>query len=71
MAGGGIIDIPSAIPMVMGANIGTTVTNTLISVGHITKGEEFKRAFAAATIHDFFNLMAVVIFSPNDLWYFP
>ena len=67
MAGGGIIDIPSAIPMVMGANIGTTVTNTLISVGHITKGEEFKRAFAAATIHDFFNLMAVVIFFPLEM----
>ena len=53
--------------MVMGANIGTTVTNTLISVGHITKGEEFKRAFAAATIHDFFNLMAVVIFFPLEM----
>tara|TARA_B100000427_G_C15416573_1_gene554422 strand:- start:228 stop:1052 length:825 start_codon:yes stop_codon:yes gene_type:complete len=51
----------------MGANIGTTVTNTLISVGHITKGEEFKRAFAAATIHDFFNLMAVVIFFPLEM----
>tara|TARA_X000001036_G_scaffold439288_1_gene489843 strand:- start:563 stop:1870 length:1308 start_codon:yes stop_codon:yes gene_type:complete len=67
MAGGGIIDISSAIPMVMGANIGTTVTNTLISVGHIAKGEEFKRAFAAATVHDFFNLMAVLIFFPLEM----
>ena len=67
MAGGGIIDISSAIPMVMGANIGTTVTNTLISVGHIAKGGEFKRAFAAATVHDFFNLMAVLIFFPLEM----
>ena len=67
MAGGGIIDISSAIPMVMGANLGTTVTNTLISVGHIAKGEEFKRAFAAATVHDFFNLMAVLIFFPLEM----
>ena len=67
MAGGGIIDISSAVPMVMGANIGTTVTNTLISMGHIAKGEEFKRAFSAATVHDFFNLMAVVIFFPLEM----
>jgi len=67
MAGGAIITPTSAVFMVMGANIGTTVTNTLISLGHITKGEEFKRAFSAATIHDFFNLMAVLIFFPLEL----
>jgi len=69
MAGGGIISIASAIPMVMGANIGTTVTNTIISVGHITKGEEFKRAFSAATVHDFFNLLAVLIFFPLEMMF--
>ena len=67
MAGGAIILPSSAVFMVMGANIGTTVTNTLISMGHITKGEEFKRAFSAATVHDFFNLMAVLIFFPLEL----
>ena len=40
--------------MIMGANIGTTVTNTIVSVGHIRQGPEFRRAFAAATVHDFF-----------------
>ena len=69
MAGGAIITPTSAVFMVMGANIGTTVTNTLISLGHITKGEEFKRAFSAATIHDFFNLMAVIIFFPLELMF--
>ena len=67
MAGGGIIGINSAVPMVMGANIGTTITNTIISMGHITKGAEFKRAFSAATVHDFFNLLAVIIFFPLEL----
>ena len=33
VAGGVRIDV--AIPMVMGANVGTTVTNTLISFGHV------------------------------------
>tara|TARA_B100002052_G_C15870435_1_gene594433 strand:- start:992 stop:2377 length:1386 start_codon:yes stop_codon:yes gene_type:complete len=67
IAGGGLVQIEQAVPMVMGANIGTTVTNTLISMGHITKGEEFKRAFSAATVHDFFNLMAVLIFFPLEI----
>ena len=69
MAGGSIIPPTSAVFMVMGANIGTTVTNTLISMGHITKGEEFKRAFSAATVHDFFNLMAVLIFFPLEMMF--
>ena len=57
----------TAIPMIMGANIGTTVTNTLVSMGHAGQRKEFRRAFAAATVHDFFNLIAVVIFLPFEI----
>ena len=53
--------------MVMGANIGTTVTNTLVSLGHVRQSVEFKRAFAAATVHDFFNVMAVAVLLPIEL----
>ncbi len=65
VAGGLPIEI--AIPMVMGANIGTTITNTLVSLGHIRKKSEFRQAFAAATVHDFFNLMCVVMFLPLEI----
>jgi sodium-dependent phosphate cotransporter len=65
VAGGLPINI--AIPMIMGANIGTTITNTLVSIGHIRSKEEFKRAFEASTVHDFFNLIAVAIFLPLEL----
>ena len=51
----------------MGANIGTTITNTIVSVGHITRSVEFRRAFAAATVHDFFNFLAVLILLPLEL----
>jgi sodium-dependent phosphate cotransporter len=51
----------------MGANIGTTITNTLVSIGHISRKEEFKRAIAGATVHDFFNLICVLIFFPLEL----
>jgi sodium-dependent phosphate cotransporter len=65
VAGG--MPIEAAIPMIMGANIGTTITNTLVSLGHVRKKSEFRRAFAAATVHDFFNLMCVAIFLPLEI----
>lgn len=65
VAGGLPIEI--AIPMVMGANVGTTITNTLVSLGHVRKKSEFRAAFAAATVHDFFNLICVAIFLPLEI----
>jgi len=67
MVSSGALGISGAIPMIMGANIGTTVTNTIVSVGHINKGNEFKRAFAASTVHDFFNILAVLIIFPLEI----
>jgi len=63
----GALTIDGAIPIVMGANIGTSVTNTLVSLAHVTRREEFERAFAGATVHDFFNWMAVLILLPLQL----
>lgn len=60
----GTMPVSVAIPVIMGANIGTSVTNTLVSLGHLARGQEFRRAFAASTIHDFFNIAAVVILFP-------
>ena len=65
VAGG--MPIAVAIPMVMGANVGTTITNTIVSFGHIRRPGEFRNAFAAATIHDFFNLVSILIFLPLEL----
>ncbi len=65
VAGG--LPIAVAIPMVMGANVGTTVTNTIVSMGHMNRPSEFKKALATATVHDFFNLLCIVIFLPLEL----
>ena len=67
MVGSGVIVVPCAIPIIMGANIGTTVTNTLVSLGHVSRRDEFRRAISAATVHDFFNLICVVILFPLEL----
>jgi solute carrier family 34 (sodium-dependent phosphate cotransporter) len=67
MVGAGTLPVSLAVPMIMGANIGTTVTNTLASLASIRRPEEFRRAFAAATVHDFFNLFAVLLLLPLEL----
>lgn len=65
--GSGAMPLSIGIPMVMGANVGTSVTNTLASLGHIANKREFKPAFTAATMHDFFNLLAVALLLPLEL----
>ncbi len=60
----GALTVEGAVPIIMGANIGTTVTNTIVSLGHVGRRGEFERAFAGATVHDFFNWMAVLIMFP-------
>lgn len=69
--GVGVLPLETAVPIVMGANIGTSVTNTLASFGMAGSKEQFRRAFAAATVHDFFNLMAVIILLPLELIFHP
>lgn len=59
--------ISIAIPIVIGANFGTTLTNTFVSLGYARNRSDFKRAFSAATVHDAFNLICLVIFLPLEL----
>ncbi len=65
----GSITLESAVPLIMGANIGTTITSTIISLGFINKKKEFKRAVAAGTYHDFFNILTTVILFPLEYYY--
>ena len=67
MVSSGALSLAGAVPMIMGANIGTTVTNTIVSIGHLNRGNEFRRAFAASTVHDIFNILAVLILFPLEM----
>ncbi len=66
--GAGTLSLTNAVPMIMGANIGTSVTNTIVSFGNIRSKIEFQRSFASAIVHDFFNIMAVIIFLPLEIY---
>lgn len=64
LVGSGLLSLEAAIPMVMGANIGTTVTNEIVLLAHISRRDEYERAFAGSTVHDLFNLCAVIVLLP-------
>jgi len=65
----GVLPLGAAIPMVMGANIGTSVTNILVSLGSISRGDEFKRAFGGSILHDFFNICSVIVLLPLQIYF--
>lgn len=69
LVGTGALSLPAAVPMIMGANIGTTLTSTVVSLGFITSKREFRKAISAGIIHDFFNVILTLILFPLEYYY--
>lgn len=69
LVGSGGLSLSAAVPIVMGANIGTTLTSTIISLGYITNKREFRKAISAGTIHDIYNIILAVILFPLEYHY--
>lgn len=69
MVASGSLEMQQAIPMIMGANIGTTITSNIVSLSYITNRQVFGRAFSAATIHDHFNILTTIVLFPLQLKY--
>ncbi|XP_067314185.1 sodium-dependent phosphate transport protein 2A [Pseudorasbora parva] len=63
----GLLEVKSAVPIIMGSNIGTSVTNTIVALMQAGERNEFKRAFAGATIHDCFNWLSVLVLLPLEV----
>jgi len=63
---GSAVTVDQGIYMVMGANIGTSVTNTIVAMGQMGDGDQLERAFAGATVHDMFNFMTVAVLLPVE-----
>jgi len=66
MVASSFISVETAVPIIMGANIGTSVTNTIVALSQIQDEKMFERAFAAATVHDMFNILTVLILLPFE-----
>lgn len=65
----GTISLNGAIPIIMGANIGTTLTSTIVSMSYVTRTAEFRKAIAAGTSHDIFNVLTALIIFPLEIRY--
>ncbi|CAL8263935.1 unnamed protein product [Lota lota] len=63
----GMLEVRAAVPIIMGANIGTSVTNTIVAMMQAAERSQFKRAFAGATIHDCFNWLSVLVLLPLEV----
>ncbi|XP_051959966.1 sodium-dependent phosphate transport protein 2A-like [Xyrauchen texanus] len=62
-----VLDVGSAIPIIMGSNIGTSVTNPIVALMQAGEREEFKLAFVGATVHDCFNWLSVLVLLPLEV----
>ncbi|RXM92149.1 Sodium-dependent phosphate transport protein 2A [Acipenser ruthenus] len=67
MVSSGLFSVEAAIPIIMGSNIGTSVTNTIVALMQAGDRNEFKRAFAGATVHDCFNWLSVLVLLPLEV----
>ncbi|KAM6971768.1 LOW QUALITY PROTEIN: solute carrier family 34 member 2a [Aplochiton taeniatus] len=67
MVSSGLLKVESAVPVIMGTNIGTSVTNTLVAMTQAGDRAKFRRAFAGATVHDFFNWLSVLVLLPLEV----
>ncbi|KAJ8372637.1 hypothetical protein AAFF_G00280530 [Aldrovandia affinis] len=67
MVSSGLLQVQSAVPVIMGTNIGTSVTNTIVAMTQAGDRSTFRRAFAGATVHDFFNWLSVLVLLPLEV----
>ena len=62
----GQMDLETAIFAVMGANIGTSITNNLVSGFMMRIKDQFRRGYAAALMHGNVNFLTVAILFPIE-----
>jgi len=64
---GGVLSLGHAIPIIMGSNIGTTITNSIVSFTHVRSKQVFHKAYSVGIVHDIFNILCVMVFLPLEL----
>lgn len=67
MVAGNLITVHEAIPILIGSEMGSSLMNVLISMGQSGNRAQFRRAFAAASMNDAFNLMNYLTVLPLEI----
>lgn len=66
----GVLSVRTALPIIIGTNFGTTITNTIVALFQRKKNQDsYEQALAASMLHDFYNLITLSIMFPLEITY--
>ncbi|MDO5511692.1 Na/Pi symporter [Corynebacterium sp.] len=69
--GTGGVSVTVAIPVILGANLGTTITAMIVSFGYLGHRRSFERAFTSASLHTWFNAIFILVFFVLEMAFQP
>ncbi|XP_038404589.1 sodium-dependent phosphate transport protein 2C isoform X2 [Canis lupus baileyi] len=61
-----LLTVQACVPIIMGVNVGTSITSTLVSMAQSGDRDEFRRAFGGSAVHSIFNWLTVLILLPLE-----
>lgn len=61
------LPVAHVVPLVLGANVGATVSSSLGELCAAVDSREYRRGFACASLHDLYNACAVAVLLPLEL----
>ncbi|XP_036892797.1 sodium-dependent phosphate transport protein 2C, partial [Sturnira hondurensis] len=61
-----LLTVQASVPIIMGVNVGTSITRTLVSMVQSGDQKEFRRAFGGSAVHSIFNWLTVALLLPLE-----
>ncbi|XP_058929342.1 sodium-dependent phosphate transport protein 2C [Kogia breviceps] len=61
-----LLTVRASVPVIMGVNVGTSITSTLVSMAQSGDRDEFRRAFGGSAVHGVFNWLTALILLPLE-----
>nr|XP_028690378.1 sodium-dependent phosphate transport protein 2C isoform X1 [Macaca mulatta]XP_028690379.1 sodium-dependent phosphate transport protein 2C isoform X1 [Macaca mulatta]XP_028690380.1 sodium-dependent phosphate transport protein 2C isoform X1 [Macaca mulatta] len=61
-----LLTVRASVPIIMGVNVGTSITSTLVSMAQSGDRDEFQRAFSGSAVHGIFNWLTVLVLLPLE-----
>ncbi|XP_043772179.1 sodium-dependent phosphate transport protein 2C isoform X1 [Cervus elaphus] len=61
-----LLTVRASVPIIMGVNVGTSFTSTLVSMAQSGDRDEFRRAFGGSAVHGIFNWLTALVLLPLE-----
>ncbi|XP_021527135.2 sodium-dependent phosphate transport protein 2C isoform X1 [Aotus nancymaae] len=61
-----LLTVRASVPIIMGVNVGTSITSTLVSMAQSGDRDEFQRAFSGSAVHGIFNWLTMLVMLPLE-----